>query len=229
MIDIRSFRFVIPPFIVFGIVLFGMFIDPNCNIKIIEQKFSVSFDRLGRIGPLLLSTVVLSFAFGFVISTVSVFFLWVLYLIRSRTKLWVFKGRWNGRAVNWEWDPQAQAKLEALFHLADWRKDGEFCEHAVLSKGAESLRDHVSRTWEFFQTNLNSLVALAMAIILCECLLEVNIGWGYWPISVFAFVLLCNAGASYKAAMRTDHLLLRNLERLSVCSPWKKNVGGYEE
>ena len=216
MIDIRSFRFLVPPFIMFFVISLAMVTDPAGNLNIIQNRFPLICEQMVNFGTVFLSTVILVFAFGFVISTISISIVRVVYCFRSKPKFLKFKTRWNGPGVNWEWDEEAKPKLEILFKIQDWQQDGEFYEHAVLSKVHESLRSHVQRKWEFFQTNLNSFVGVVLAILIIKCLLEIKPGMiGYFLICAFAGMLGINGYTSYKDAMRMDHFILRNLERLS--------------
>ncbi|OGP65355.1 MAG: hypothetical protein A2169_10440 [Deltaproteobacteria bacterium RBG_13_47_9] len=216
MIDLRSFRFLIPPFIMFFVISLAMFTDPAENLKIIQNRFPSVCEQMVNFGSVFLGAVILAFAFGFVISTIGISIIRILYWFRSKYKFLIFRTLWNGPAVNWEWDPKAKAKLEDLFDIQEWKQDGEFCEHAVLSKIAESLRCHVQRKWEFFQTNLNSSIGVVLAILIIKFLLNIEPGViGYFLICVFAGILGINGFTSYKDAMRMDHFILRNLERLS--------------
>lgn len=215
MIDVRSFRFVIPPVIIFFIIFLGMAIDPACNFNTIRSKLPEPLQRFDGFAVPFIGIVILSFAFGFVITTISTFFIRVAYWFRSHWKFCIFNGLWNGPAVNWEWDKEARKKLEDIFQLDKWRHDGEFCEHAILSKVPEPLRLHVQRKWEFFQTDINSLVAIGLANMLFPYL-EIKTIWYYWLIvSIFAVLLVMNGYTSYKDAMKMDHFLLRNINSLS--------------
>ncbi len=200
----------------FFIILFGMATDPASNFNIIQEILPEHFKDLSKFSTSFVGIVIVTFAFGFVISTFSNSLVRFCYLLRSHCKFHFFNGLWNGPAVNWEWDKDAKEKLENLFQLDQWRKDGEFCEHAVLSKVPESLRTYVQRKWEFFQTNLNSFIAICLANLLFQCL-KINPKWCYyWPIILFFIViLLYNGYTSYKDAMRMDHFLLRNIDTLS--------------
>ena len=73
MIDIRSFRFLIPPFIMFFVIFIAMVTDPADNLNIIQNRFPLICEQLINLGTIFLGAVILIFAFGFVISTVSVF------------------------------------------------------------------------------------------------------------------------------------------------------------
>jgi len=216
MIDIRSFRFLVPPFIMFFVISLAMVTDPAGNLNIIQNRFPLICEQMVNFSTVFLSTVILVFAFGFVISTISISIIRVLYWFRSKYKFRIFRTLWNGPAVNWEWDPKAKTKLERLFDIQKWKEDGEFCEHAVLSKAHESLRNQVRRKWEFFQTNLNSFVGVILAVPIMKYLLEIKPGViGCFLIFAFTGILGINGFASYKDAMRMDHFILRNLERLS--------------
>ena len=126
-------------------------------------------------------------------------------------------------------DSGAKAKLEILFKGEKWQQDGEFYEHAVLSMVSESLRNYVQRKWEFFQTNLNSLIAIILAIPIILCLLQIKPGWvGCSLFITFAVVTAVNGYTSYMDAMRMDHFLLRNLDKLSKNKTCKVNVAGLE-
>ncbi|MFX0200408.1 MAG: hypothetical protein ACFFCW_30180 [Candidatus Hodarchaeota archaeon] len=227
MIDLRSFRFLIPPFILGFTIFLAMFFDPDCNLNNIQSLFPSFWAQLDKFGAVLIGSVILFFAFGFVISTIGISIIRLYSLVRKKytfSKLKKIhnrldiKGKWNGTAVNWEWDPKATGILQQLFDLEDWRQDGEFCEQAVLSKVKDPLRDHVQRKWEFFQTNLNSFVAILIGILLFELLLKIDPrGWGYLVIILFLCSIAFNGYGSWKDAMRFDHFLVRNSDKLKKC------------
>jgi len=154
-----------------------------------------------------LTAVFALFGFGFVISTLGTFILSVM----SYTL-----GRWHicsGPAV--VWDRKARNCLDSLFRHNDIWKQGEFCEHAVLSLAPKSMADWVGRRYEYFMTNFNSVVAIALALIIMGFFLDKKISFsGVTGSCILIVPLFMNMFWSWYTAMNADHLILYNLRRL---------------
>ena len=52
MIDIRSFRFLIPPFIMFFVIFIAMVTDPADNLNIIQNRFPLICEQLINLGTI---------------------------------------------------------------------------------------------------------------------------------------------------------------------------------
>ena len=61
MVDIGSFRFVIPPFIAFLIVLLAMITDPTGNLNSLQEKFPGLLQGLDGFATAFLGIVILVF------------------------------------------------------------------------------------------------------------------------------------------------------------------------
>lgn len=206
MVEIRSFRFIIPPFVILAVLWWGVFMDPKENITLILEKYPILKD----IGPEMgfLATGIAIFGIGFIISTVSTIIL----------RLWYcFDRRLQGLGVVWK--REAEMQLCKILDIEDFRREGEFCEHAIQARVPKHLADFISRRWEFFQTNFQSFLVSIATMLLFFGLNIRPTSWGWVVIISFTVCLLVNCICAFRSAMGMDHFVLRNI------TFWEKSRG----
>lgn len=198
----RKIRFLYPPLVMLASLLWGIHLDPNTNLASLLQNriFPVS-DWNGIIGIVLGGgTVVI--AFGFVISTVSISFLRLIFLIR---------GCWTGRKVDFEATVSSRCLklLWAKLGLPQPPDDSKML-YAVVTFDHEKLprpvHEWLRRRWSAFLISSHSVVALGFALFF---------GWSFnvelticWIITscVLMFVFLWAAVIAWIGNMRMIEL-----------------------
>lgn len=203
MTDVRSFRFIIPPMVFLAVLWWGVFTDPRVCIQTIIEPVIDAYPELkeympGVVG--LLVTAIGFFGVGFIISTASTVLLRICHHLDCRSQ---------GPGVYW--NKEAVNQLHKLFNIDNLKLEGEFLEQAIQAKAPKHLADWVSRRWEYFITNFQSLLVVLAASWLFVPL-RVDPSWlGWIVIFLFAVCLGWNGRATFRSAMEMDHFILRNL------------------
>jgi hypothetical protein len=82
------------------------------------------------------------------------------------------------------------------------------------------MADWVTRRYEYFMTNFNSLLAIGLALVLLRFFLDKKISLlGAIGIAGLVIPLFFNMFRSWYMAMHADHLILSHLEPLKKGGP----------
>jgi hypothetical protein len=154
----RQFRFVIPPFVFFASLLWGAVVDPNFHaldiLKDVTSKGGFA-DAL----PIILAGGIAVIAMGFLISTLAILFLRLLFFLP-----WLIgfaPGGYEGNVPS-----QAFSAIWKIVAFGPCEQDRDML-YAVATydhwKLPEQLHEWLARRWNTFMVSMNCFVALAVS------------------------------------------------------------------
>lgn len=207
----RTLRFLIPPFVFLLFILWGIFLNPpapeNKLIVLIEN-----FDgelKIETMISVLSGAFVLIIALGYLFGGIKVFLAHLLYLL-------IYKD-WHYECSS---SNEAAKDMVKLFKRTDlteesFDKDFKFCLSAtyVYTLLPHSMNNWIKRRWESFATSSNTAIALLCALLFC-IINEIKVC--DWKLIVPFVALLIVMTINACIAHRETRMMIEFLAKLGI-------------
>jgi len=159
----RQIRFLYPPFVMFASLLWGIHLDPNTSLASLLQNGILSGSEWSQVIGIVVGGGVAVIVLGFVIATISISILRVIFLIRSlctRRRWTYFEATVSSDCLKLLWsklglpDPVDERKM--LYAVVTF-------DHEKLPR---PVHEWLRRRWSAFLISWHSVIALGIALFI---------------------------------------------------------------